>query len=70
MERCSWDILISVKVRVTLCACGEYSKLWKGAIARTKLIGNDTEVGQGPKLADGRDDDFTKRILGRKSRID
>jgi len=59
--------LMGGKVRVTLCTSYEYSKRCKRA-TRTKLIRNDTEVGQDPELPDRGDDDFAV-ILGRKARI-
>lgn len=42
----------------------------KECVVRTQLIGNETEIGQDPELADGRDNDFAIRILGRKAWID
>lgn len=41
----------------------------EGPVARTDLIENDTEVGQDPEPANGRDDNFAIKILWGKARI-
>ena len=44
--------------------------LAEGHQGRTKLIGNYKDIGQDPEFADGRDDYFAVRVLGRKTWID
>jgi hypothetical protein len=69
IERWSWDILMSVKVRVTFMPVVSTQSCTEGGGGHTKLIENYKEVGQDPELADRRDDYLAIGIFGWKTRI-